>query len=401
MKRLLLGFLLLTSFASAQNGGTIESRFGIGEMDLMSTARQRGMGSVATPLSSATDISLANPATWSSIDELRLQGGLAYEHLSMSKTDATVGIGAIKGFSFVFPLEESMRLRLGSSILPFSRTDYRAEGSGAVEGEPYSILYEGAGGLAMFRAGLSAEPLPHVRFGAAYQYYFGTIEQISELTFENGSWFDARQTRATSHSGSGFLLGLHYDGIRSFSFGVSLRPPASLRATRNLIIEYSTADSTLKGSEGTVDLPLAFSVGAAWQANDGLLFAVDYSRQDWTDANIFDGKQNGLGETYKLSVGAEWYPYKNDLDARTLSRTAFRLGFYLQQPYMTIDDKTSQEYFITAGAGFPIFGDNRGDVAVEYGWRGSEEQTLGTQSILRLSLSVTVGESWFIRKADS
>jgi hypothetical protein len=400
MKRLILGILLFTSVVSAQNGGTIESRFGIGELDLMVTGRQRAMGSVATPLTSATDISVINPAAWSEIKELRLEGGISYEYLTLSKSDASISSGAIKGFTFVFPLEESMRLRLGSSIMPLSRSDYRTRGSGSIEGDTYTVTYEGSGGISLFRAGLSAEPLPHVKLGAAYQYYFGTIEQFSELHFDNGSWFDARQKRATAHSGSGFLFGLIYDGIRDLSFGLSLRPATALNASRNLVMEYSTTDSTITGASGTQDIPLAFSAGVAWQMTDNFLIAADYSRQDWSEAIMFEGKQRGQGEAYKWALGAEWYPYKNDPDERTLSRMAFRLGFYLQQPYMTFYDEPGQEFFITAGAGFPVFGNNRSDIAIEYGWRGDDTQALGKQTIIRLSLSVSVGESWFVRKTD-
>lgn len=400
MKKIILGILLLTSIATAQNGGTIESRFGIGELDQMLTARQRGMGGAATALQSNADISAINPASWSAINELRLAGGLAYEYLSLSKTNTSITSGAIKGFSFVFPLEESQRLRLGASIQPVSRANYKTIGYGSLDSETYSVLYEGSGGLSMFRAGVSAEPLPHFKLGAAYQYYFGTIDQLSELRFDNGSWFPARQTRSTAHSGSGFQLGLLYDGIRNLHLGVTVRPAASINASRNLVIAYSTADSTISGASGTQDIPLAYSAGIAWQLSDALLLAVDYSRQDWTDAIMFEGKQSGQGEAYKFSLGAEWYPYKNDPDARTLSRTAFRLGFLIQQPYMTFDNETAQETFITTGAGFPIFGANRGDIALEYGWRGSDTHALGTQRILRLSVSVTVGEPWFIRNTD-
>lgn len=400
MKKIIIAFLLCTSFASAQNGGTIESRFGVGELDLMVSARQRGMGTTAVGLLSATDINPINPAAWSSIGELRLEGGISYERISMSNSDNAVGIGAVKGFSFVFPLEESLKMRLGSALMPVSRSEFKTRGIDSVDGESYTVAYEGSGGLSLFRAGLSAEPLPHVKIGATYDYYFGNIDQISELRFDNGAWFPARQTRATSHSGSGFLLGLLYDGIQNFSFGVSMRTATSLNASRNLVYEYTTSDSTLIGASGTQDIPMALSAGISWQLSDELLVATDYSRQDWSEAIMFDGKQNGQGETYKWAVGAEWYPYKNDLEARTMSRTAFRLGFYLQKPYMAIDNNTDTEYFVTAGTGFPVFGSNRSDVSLEYGWRGSDAQLLGKQSIFRLSFSVTVGESWFKRKSD-
>ncbi|MFA6235525.1 MAG: hypothetical protein WC824_15255 [Bacteroidota bacterium] len=400
MKKIIIAFLFCTSFASAQNGGTVESRYGIGELDLMVTARQRAMGSTAVGLLSATDINPINPAAWSSIEELRLEGGISYERISMTRSDNAVSAASIKGFSFVFPLEESMRLRLGSALMPVSRSEYKTVGYGTIDGESYSVTYEGAGGVSLFRAGLSAEPLPHVKIGAAYNYYFGNIDQNWELRFDNGAWFPARQMRATSHSGSGFQLGLLYDGIQNLSFGISLRTAAALNASRNLVYEYTTSDSTLNGASGTQDLPMAFSAGLSWQMTDELLVATDYSRQDWTDAIMFDRKQTGQGVTYKWAVGAEWYPFKNDLEARTLSRTAFRLGFYMQQPYVAIDNNKGTEYFITTGVGFPVFGNNRGDVALEYGWRGSDDQLLGTQNILRLSVSVTVGESWFIRNKE-
>lgn len=400
MKRILLVFLLSISFASAQNGGTIESRYGIGELDLMSTARQRALGTVTSAVPTASDLSLTNPASWTSVTELRLQGGVSLEHIAISRGDAGVTNSAIKGFQFVMPIEETWRLRLGTAILPVSRSSYKTLTEGAVDGEQYTGTYEGSGGVSVFRAGLAFEPLPHLKFGAAYQYFFGTIEQDWELRFDNGVYFTSRQTRATRHSGSGLVLGLLYDGIRDVTFGFSMQPPADISASRNLLLQYSTADSILAGTSGTQDLPLLLHVGASWQMTEKLLLAAEYSTQDWTDATVFDRKQNVLGSSYKIGVGAEWYPYKDELGYRALGRTAFRLGFYMHQPYLSIGDETISEYFVTTGIGFPIFTSNRGDVALEFGWRGAESDQLGSQSIIRATFSISVGESWFVRKRD-
>ncbi len=400
MKRIFLLIFLFPAILSAQNGGTIESRYGIGELDLMATARQRAMGAVTTALTSGTDISLTNPAGWSMADQLRLQGGLTLEHLSMERGDASSMSGVVKGFQFVFPLEDSWKLSLGTAVLPVSRSSYKTTATGSIDGEEYTTTYEGAGGVSLFRAGLAIEPLPHLRVGAAFQYYFGTIDQDWELKFSNGSYFTAQQTRATSHSGSGFLAGLLYDGIRGLTVGVSVHPAAELRTSRNLLLQYSTEDSTLSGKSGTQDYPLLFQVGAAYQLSEKFLVAAEYSTQDWTDAIVFDRKQNELGLTYKVGAGIEWLPYKDELGYRALAETAFRMGFYYQQPYLKINDDVSKEYFITAGAGFPIFGGNRGDFAIEYGWREGGSDLLGRQDIIRVSVTISVGESWFIRNSD-
>lgn len=400
MKRILFFFFLTVTVATAQNGGTIESRYGIGELDIMATARQRAMGGVTAGIASEYDLSLTNPASWGAVSELRLQGGFTYEYLSVSKADAGISTGAIKGFQFVIPLEETWKLRIATAMLPVSRSSYKTTTEGVVDGETYSGTYEGSGGLSQLRVGAAIEPLPHVRLGLVYQYYFGTIDQDWELKFDNGVYFSALQTRATSHTGSGFLAGLQYDGIEGLTLGVSVQPEIHLRASRNFVLQYSTEDSILTGASGTQDLPMQLYVGASYQLTEKLLVAAEYSTQDWSDALIFDRKQKQLGKQYKVGVGAEWYPYKDELGYRTLSRTALRLGFYTQQPYMTINDEASTEYFLTAGVGFPIFGSSRGDFALEYGWRGSEDDLLGKQDIIRASISVSVGESWFIRRSD-
>ncbi|MCB2203427.1 hypothetical protein KQI65_01660 [bacterium] len=404
MKRIFIFFLILPAalFAQtlfAQNGGTIESRFGIGELDLMATARQRAMGAV-TGLSTTNDMSLTNPAGWSMSTQLRLQGGLTLEHLSMERANASSNTGVIKGFQFVLPLEDDWKLSLGTAVLPVSRSSYKTTYRGEVAGEEYTTTYAGDGGVSMFRAGLALEALPHLRIGAAYQYYFGTISQDWEMVFDNGSYFTSYQTRATSHSGSGFLAGLLYDGIEGLTLGVSLHPAVELRASRNLLLQYSTEDSTQTGASGVQDYPLLFQVAASYQLGEKWLVAAEYATQDWTDATVFDRKQNELGLAYKIGAGFEWYPYKNELGYRTLAETAFRFGFYYQQPYLMINDQSAKEYFFTAGAGFPIFGGSRGDFALEYGWRDGDSNLLGSQNIIRASVTISVGESWFKRNSE-
>jgi len=400
MRRVLFVFLISTLAASAQNGGTIESRYGIGELNLLATSRERGMGTVSVPLLSDYDISQSNPAAWTAVDGLRLETGLSFEQVYMSKSSSAVSSGAIKGFQFLVPLQEASRFRLVTGILPVSRSTYTAEGRANLDDEEYTVRYDGNGGLTMLRAGLAARVLPNLGVGASYQYYFGAIEQATELRFDDNKYFVSRQRRATSHSGSGFVFGAVWDGIRGLSIGASVAPAAKLSASRNLLMEFSTHDSTLLGASGSQDIPLLYTVGASWQLSNTVLLAAQYGLQDWTNAVMFDRKQNEAVRAYNLSVGVEWQPSKDVPGLRRHSGISYRFGLMLQQPYIDIEGDQRQEFYLTTGIGFPIFAGNRGDIALEYGNRGTNAGILGTRNVLRLSLAVSVGESWFIRRRD-
>jgi hypothetical protein len=395
-----LVIVLGATTAVAQNGGTVESRFGIGELNSLTTSRQRGMGGSAVSLLSEYDVSQGNPATWTGINQLRLTTGLTFEHLALSKVSNSISTGSIKGFQFVLPLEETYRLRFSAGVLPYSRSEYSAVGTQSLQGETYRIFYKGSGGLSLFRAGVAFAPIDRLSIGAAYQYYFGSIEQSWELNFENTGYFSGSQRRSTNHSGSGVSLGIHYRGPEGLSFGASVSPKISLAASRSLVFSYSTFDSTVSGASGIQELPLEFRLGLGWQMNDEMLLAAEYSAQDWTDGLVFDQKQSQLGAAYTIGVGIEWQPFLRQVDARTLSRTVFRFGAAMTQPYISLEDDRDREVMITAGTGFPIFGSSRADLAIGYGWRGSETTLLGTQNIFRVSLGVSVGESWFIRNRE-
>lgn len=400
MRIAIIVFLLFSAAAHAQNGGTVESRFGVGELNSLTTSRQRGMGGIGASMLSEYDVSMNNPATWTGVNQLRLSTGLTIEHLTMSKSPNSVSTGAIKGFQFLLPLEESYRLRFSAGVLPLSRSEYSAIGSQSIEGESYDILYEGSGGLSLFRAGFAFTPIDKISIGAAYQYYFGSIEQSWELTFKNSAYFSSAQRRSTNHHGSGVLLGLHYDGPEGISIGASISPEITLGAGQSMVFSYSTSDSTVSGASGSQTIPMEYRLGIAWRMNDEILVGAEYSAQDWSEAIVFDEKQSRLGAAYTLGVGFEWQPFVKDIDARTLSRTVFRLGVSMAQPYISLQDSREQELFITAGSGFPIFGNSRADLALAYGWRGSDTSLLGIQNIFRLSLGVSVGESWFIRNRE-
>ncbi len=405
MTRALMGglaawLLLAAASAEAQNGSTVLSRYGGGELQLPITARNRALGWTSTALRSGQDISMMNPALWTDLNGLRLQGDGTYETESYAKDQSlSYGSFGIKGLQFSLPIEEAMRTRIVAGFLPVSRVGYEITGSGTLGDEAFTADYSGSGGISMFRFGTAVRATPWLSLGIAYQYFFGSAVHASDVRFANGTYFPSVQTRSDAHGGSGFLAGLSLQPIEDLNVGLAVQGATSLNVTRRTVVEYSTHDSTVTGRSGTLDLPLRLSAGLSYRAHKELLLAADVTVQDWTDAQVFDGKQSMLGRSYRLGAGVEWIPAAESRLKDDVNTVVYRFGFAHQISHVRLDGNELSEYFITAGAGLPIIGQNRVDLALEYGWRGNDGDTLGARSVFRLSLSVSVGEFYFIRHA--
>ena len=403
MKKILLAFfLVLCEFAAAQNGLTIGSRFGIGELGYQATVRQRAMGSVSVPLLSTYDISQTNPAAWTELRSLRLQGDLSFESVNVAApTSYSASDLQVKGFQFAIPLDEDLAIRLVGGVLPYSRVSYtlKTTAEELQTQKQFSASYEGTGGLTLFHIGSSVQPLPWLRIGADFLYYFGTIDQDWLVDYADENFFNASQTRSTHHDGARLNAGVILHPFADASIGASICTRASLRASQNASVTYSTGDSSMAEGSGTQDIPQTMRFGASYRLSKNFLVAVDYASEDWSQAVVFDAVQKDLGSMNRIGFGVEWLPSNDELHASFLEKTLWRAGFYSATSYLHLNGQSRKEFFITVGAGMNILNQNRADLAFEYGWQDASEGFLGKQSIMRLSVSVSVGESWFIRRS--
>jgi hypothetical protein len=386
----------------AQNGKAPASRYGIGELHPFTSVRERGMGSAGVSNASHYTISQSNPALWSQVSNIRLQADMVFEKETLDMNDQSFGYSTarIKSLQLSFPVSDDYGMSIVGGIVPVSRTDYEVSGFGLEKGQEFKITYAGTGGISAFRFGSSVKPISSLYLGVSYQYYFGTIDQNWDVDFTNPEYFDSHQSRATAHSGSGVLLGAYYTGIKNLSVGASFSPSVSLDASRNLVYSYPVGDSLAEGASGSLDIPSMLTAGASYQFGPSLLFAVEYMSQDWTDATIFDQKQKQLDKAYKIGAGIEWIPGEvGDTDLEYWKQLALRLGFYNAQGYIGLDDEYQKQYVLSAGLGLPIIGTNRADLALEYGWHGAAEELAGKRSFIRLSISISAGESWYKRRS--
>jgi hypothetical protein len=324
-----------------------------------------------------------------------------YEFESYSKnSNLSYGATTVSGLQFSIPVENALRTRVVFGFLPVSRVGYKLHTYNVSRDDRYETQYNGTGGISSLRLGAALQPLPFLRLGAAFEYYFGAIDQEWANTFESGTYFNARETLSTSHHGPGGIFGLQLAPMDNLLIGASFTAPVSLAATRDEWYQYSTHDTTIAGAEGSTDLPMRWSAGVAYHVTPAVLVGADYTQQSWKDAQVFNGAQTELGTLSRLSAGLEWYPGAGELSPSSWSRLTYRLGIMRQSGYVSIGGVTETETFLTAGFGIPIYAHNRVDLGIEYGWRGDDASVLGPRSLLRLSATFSVGEFFFVRRSE-
>ena len=398
MKNTILFLLLIPAALVAQNGGSVLSRFGVGELDNLSTARQRAMGNSGSAITSGFDVHATNPAAWSFVNGLRLQGNTSYEYESSSK-DAALSYGSFtfKSLQFVLPLEENWRSRLVAGIHSLSTIGYEVSAKGSTDGRTFNAGYAGEGGLAFASVGTGLQPLPSLSIGLAMRWYFGSIDQRMSVDFDDANYFDAEQRLSSSHSGGGYLFGAAYTGIGGLTISASAATAAELDVSRDLHVQYSTHDSTIRGADGIQDIPVRYQGGFSYEINPRLLVAADVAVQDWTGARVFGTTQSELTSSYRIGAGAEW-KLAGDGGQGMLRSTLLRFGFTHQRLPVLLDGVVQTETLGTLGLGIPVFGESRADMALEAGLRGVESDILGSRLMIRFSVSVSVGENWFVRR---
>lgn len=99
----------------------------------------------------------------------------------------------------------------------------------------------------------------------------------------------------------------------------------------------------------------------------------------------------------KISFGME---YRNP-DFRSQSfweQIMLRLGLSYEQTQYEINGNGVDQYSIYTGFSVPLSFDNTLDFGFQYGKRGTTESNLIKENIFKFSVSLSVGELWFLRQ---
>ena len=405
--------LLLPLTLLAGNGGSIYSRYGIGDLRYGYSAQSLGMAGTGLAILSSSNIDQTNPASWSSINRTRWTVGALYEGYSSTDgaSSAYLGGADFAGAMIAFPIAPRSGVVFAGGITPYSRVNYNAVTPASQSGLDYSLRFIGSGGLSSAHAGISASLTDDLHAGIQLQYYFGTLRHTVQQNFTGSQYSSAEVVRSTQLRGTGVTLGLIYSGLggalhlaetEHLSNGAYVSSSARLSSDQDDFLKYVagglTTYDTSTVATGSTHLPLAAGAGVSY-ANDRVTIGADMQYQNWnayTDRGVHPAE---LRDSYRYSAGIDLAPLR-DATAAFTRRMAFRTGLYYDKTYYVLNSQPVNEFGVSAGTGIPIFGETRLHIGAEYALRGTTDFGLQKDKIIRFSFTVSGGELWFVRPVE-
>lgn len=404
-------FLLLLSFSLPVHGsgGSLYTHFGIGDLRLAYSARRFGFGELGIALSDKAFLNSTNPAAWNSLRLTRFETGILYNGTSMSDgTSSTYNSGTyFNGLTFGFPIDHEYGISASTGLVPVSNVEYNfSQNVTEPNIDPYTLNYQGTGGLQRFFLGASYKLPLDFSVGISYEYYVGRITNSSIVTFQSGSTFrNATFRKELSYHGMGFTAGIisndlsQYLGakdIKDFRIGIVFTPTVML--TTDSLDNSLTSIGTITLATNTykTKLPFKFGAGASFMWKDNYTFMLDYYFQKFSEFSENDIVSPFMQDYFKLSIGFEY----NDIETRSNSfwdHVMLRGGLSYEQSQYKINGTGLNQYSVFAGCSLPLSYDNTIDLGFQYGTRGTTANNLVKENFFRFTVGLSIGELWFIR----
>lgn len=401
-------FLILAkeTFAS---GGSIYSRFGLGDFYYSYSARRMGMGELGIAVTDYDYLNILNPASWSKLRLTRVETGIIYHGNNISSNSSSVFYSQtiFTGFMLGFPIDHEYGISLTAGLLPFSNVDYdvTTNESNDLTGS-YKLTYSGKGGLSKTFIGLSYKLPFNFAVGASFDYYLGKITHKSLIEFNSSSTYrDGSFSDEYSYHGIGFTVGLissnlaqliKLNDIKDLRIGITYSNKSTIDA--DTVNNSTTIIGTINNSSGkiTTKLPYRFGAGLALQFSD-YLFTADYLYQPFNQFTKDNQRFNELKNLQKISLGVEYR--KSELRSHSYwEQVILRGGLSYEKTQYHINNKSIDMIAVYSGFSLPLGLESTIDFAFQFGKRGTTENNLLRENIYKFSITLSLGEIWFVRQ---
>lgn len=404
-----LNLILLISISINASGGSVYTRFGIGDLKLANSARQVGLAGTGIAHLQRDYLATSNPASWGAIDLTRFTASLSFTgfDLTENSNSAFYSETDFSGVLIGIPVSNDYGISIVGGLVPYSNVNYEvfSENQSDILGS-YTVNYSGNGGLSKVFLGASYTLPFGLRFGASYEYYNGKTDYLTDVQFEQTTDFEnSKFDLSLKSTGIGFTVGmispdfskfLNIDGISNLKLGATYNviPPLSVDSVFSSDNSLGFREISSIGFERDIPSRLGVGLSVTWKQNYTFLF--DYVNQKFSEFSVNGNTLPYMRDFNRFSLGFE-YRHASGRFGSTFDQIVWRAGLsYEESPYY-INNTGVDEMAAYAGISFPLGPDNSIDFGFKYGIRGKTDNNLIKENIFAAFITLSFGDLWFVR----
>lgn len=410
-----------TAFAQKTTSASPYSQLGIGQMREDLLPQYRAMGGINTGIRRINNVyntNPSNPASYSSAGFTTFDAGLYgnFTQLNSSTRSANTADFAFSHITMTFPMKRFGGISLG--LLPFSDVGYRTASPSRVNGDTFSKVFTGEGGLTKAYAGWGVNVTKGLSIGANVSYLFGTLNDFSRIEFPSASGaLNVQQQDKREIQGMIFDYGIQYEQPIGKEYALTLGYSGSLN---NDVKDRSTSfitrtspslnpddqniplDTTYTSTRVSrhLTLPLKHNVGITLARNGRWLVGADFKYADWSRFQVREG-ENRLRKNYGVAVGGQLTPDYTSF--KYLSRVDYRLGFRYNKTQYFLNNQNINDMAVTVGVGLPLARNqysgafSKVSFSAEFGQMGKMTNSLLRERYINFNIGFTLNDRWFRR----
>ncbi|MBL1161132.1 MAG: hypothetical protein D8M52_05370 [Chlorobi bacterium] len=400
--RLIIFFSLLLPASVFAQGGSTYSFLGIGDRRTGVGAQYDAMAGTAIAVPSPYGINTVNPAMLGFSATTRLQAGYRFNQSYSTSGTASLAQnnGNLDGIVALFAIDTGYGLGVSLGLLPYSRVNYLLSRTIATSVEGQQVYgtseQQGQGGVSQLQVGTSVRILPSLRMGLQVSGLFGIITYSDKLRLD-GVYSEILTNNTLDLRGLLFKGGVYCDVTRSVSVGAILGSgtPASVTTSRSVAGNASGDvfyDSTIT-TKAESPLPLQTGVGISVKTNSGIVGA-EVRTEDFSATTIPNDSRSAYTSSLRGSIAYANFSSENPaLPFR--ERIGWYAGIAAEKLYVTYNGGTLLEYTASGGISFPLGGNAMLDAGIAAGMRQPQDVGSITEYFCRLTVSASIGETWF------
>ena len=392
------------------------SRFGLGTMSKnRPNTIMQGMGGICNAMDGKHLLNNSNPASYAEMDSLTFLFDAGFYMKYMTYRNATSSEkGSNASFDY-FDLGFGVTKwwKMGSGAAPYSNRAYTSTADFDFQ-YPYSIDYDGTGGLNKLYWANGFKICKGVSVGFKMNYLFGNITDETTLYYPDYIYFhNTRRTINLSFSDLTFDLGLilkkQFKNDYKVTVGATYSLPANMNAHREEYIRTmfkgygsntETAIDTIlykSGDKVSVKYPQGIGAGITVQKGERWLLGIDFNWSNWS-AFRMNNVNDSLQDSWSIAVGGCYTPYNTSVSSY-LRKVTYRAGFNYEQTFFNIYGTSINKYGVTLGIGLPVpRAMSSLNFAVEFGKMGTTKNNLIEESYFNISVGISIRDKWFAKR---